>query len=258
MKKILLQLGHYNTQNNCDPRFRGMTGAPDEVAHNYAIGIKLAELLNMNGYEAHVTDANINCPSNLIDANKDWDLFLALHCDSNYSGDEGGGFVDYIDLSIDSSLESNTESKRIKEAIESEYFIYTGIRNVPSRSNANTKFYYAWQYLTAKTPCVILEMGESVDPHDSVILNDVTRVAIGILKGIQKAFPVAIQPQPTPPINEIEALKKEVESLKGQIVALKTDYEARLAQKEQVCQKQTTEALAKFAERLIKCAKTNG
>src|SRR3989339_1894478 len=252
--KILLQLGHYNTQNNCDPRLRGMTGAPDEVAHNYAIGIKLAELLNKNGYEAHVTYANINCPSNAINTNKDWDLFLALHCDANYVGDEGGGFVDFPDPFIDGAT---AESKRIKEAIESEYFKYTGIRNVPSRSNPNTKFYYAWQYLTAKTPCVILEMGESIDPHDSVILNDVTRVAIGILKGIQKAFPVAIQPQPTPPINEIEALKKEVESLKGQIVALKTDYEARLAQKEQVCQKQTTEALAKFAERLIKCAKTN-
>ena len=245
--KILIQIGHYNTKNNCDPYFRGMTGAPDEVVHNYAIGIKLADLLNKNGFEAHVTDTNINCPSNAEQANKDWDLFISLHCDANYAGDQGGGFVDYPDPSID---QASAESKRIKEAIESVYFNYTGIRNVPARSNPNTKFYYAWQYLTATTPCVILEMGESVDPHDSVILNDVERVATGILKGIQKAFPGQTTPAPFPPITDIEKLKIENVKLRQTVTEQEQSYAAKISELVNDCQKQKSVLIAKFIDDL--------
>lgn len=193
MKNICIQSGHWNVKT-------GQTGAPMEQVRTLAIGLKLVDLLRKQGYNVYHTDSYAD--KNPDVTGKDWDLFLSLHCDANYAGDEGGGFVDYPDPSIDSS---NKESKRIKEAIESVYFKETGIRNVPSRSNANTKFYYMWAALSAKTPCVIIEMGESIDPHDSVILNDTERVAKALLNGINKAFPGVVTPEiPSDPCADVK------------------------------------------------------
>jgi len=205
MKKILLQAGHQNTTT-------GATGAPEEGQNNIRIRNRLSEILISKGFQLYLCDANFK------DYVNDYDLALSLHCDANYTGDEGGGFIDYPDPSVDSV---NAESKRIKEAMESEYFNHSGIRNVPSRSNPNTKFYYWWSYLTAKTPCVIIEMGESVDPHDKVILADTERVASAIARGICKAFNVVYEviqapiTPPTPPVtpnlpNSEQVLKDKI------------------------------------------------
>jgi len=74
--------------------------------------------------------------------------------------------------------------------------------------------------MTAKTPCVIIEMGESIDPHDIVILNDVERVANGLLKGIKKAFPQVTTPQP--PITDCQKEKDEIKKLQLEIQSYKT------------------------------------
>ena len=220
-KSIVIQSGHWNVTS-------GATGAPMEQTRTLAIGLKLVDLLRKQGYIVYHTDAYAD--KNPDVTGKDWDLFLSLHCDANYAGDEGGGFVDYPDPSIDSS---NKESKRIKESIESVYFKETGIRNVPSRSNPNTKFYYMWSALSAKTPCVIIEMGESIDPHDSVILNDTERVAKAILGGILKAFPGVVTPTPEPPSDpcaslktELALTKQDVESKNVTITSLRNDLKA--------------------------------
>jgi len=187
MKKILLQAGHQNI-------VVGATGAPEEQKNNIRIRDRLSQVLISKGFQVYLCDAEFQ------DFVNDYDLALAMHCDSNYAGDEGGGFVDYPDPSVDMV---NAESKRIKEAIESLYFDNSGIRNMPNRSNPNTKFYYWWSYLTAKTPCVIIEMGESIDPHDRVILADTDRVANAIARGICKAFDVpfdVVPPPVTPPV----------------------------------------------------------
>lgn len=223
-KRILVQAGHFNIKNNCYSSFTTQTGAPQEMERNYKITINLIDKLNKNGFDAHFTDANINCPSNDSQASQDWDLFLSLHSDANYLGDEGGGFIDYPDPSVDSS---NLESKRIKEAIESVYFSETGIRNVPSRSNINTKFYYAWQVMTAKTPCVIVEMGESIDPHDSVLLNNTELIANALLKGIMKAFGVSSNTTTQPPVvvvSPVVDLKPQLEALQKQFDDYKKEY----------------------------------
>jgi N-acetylmuramoyl-L-alanine amidase len=183
MNKILLQAGHQNTTTSA-------TGAPEEGQNNIRIRDRLGQVLISKGFQVYLCDANFK------DYVNDYHLALALHCDANYAGDEGGGFVDYPDPSVDAV---NAESKRIKEAIEAEYFTHSGIRNVPSRSNPNTKFYYWWSYLTAKTPCVILEMGESIDPHDKVILADTDRVANAIARGVCRAFNVPFDVPPTVP-----------------------------------------------------------
>jgi len=193
----------------------GATGAPLEQKRTVEIGLRLVDLLRANGFDVYHTDAFAN--NNPAVTGQDWDLFLSLHCDANYAGNEGGGFVDYPDPSVDSV---NAESKRIKEAMESVYFTETGIRNVPGRSNPNTKYYYMWSALSAKTPCVIIEMGESIDPHDSVILNDTNRVAQALLRGIIRAFPL---PVVTPPVDPCLSVKAELTTANKTIESLKIE-----------------------------------
>jgi N-acetylmuramoyl-L-alanine amidase len=191
--KILCQAGHQNTAS-------GQTGAPEEVANNIRIRDRLGQILISKGFQVFLCDANFV-------GKEDYHLALSLHCDANYQGNEGGGFVDYpakYQYGYDGNQNyiqdyANEESKRIKEAIAAEYFEHSGIRNVPARSNNNTKYYYWWSMVTAKTPCVILEMGESVDPHDKVILADTDRVANAIARGICKAFNIQFEPPPVLP-----------------------------------------------------------
>jgi len=219
MKKILLQAGHEGITT-------GATGAPEEKANNIRIRARLSEILISKGFQLFLADANFK-------SSEHFDLALALHCDANYPGDEGGGFLACADPSVDGVW---NESDRIRDAIDSVYFERTGIRRVQSRENANTLYYYWWYNLSLDTPCVLIEMGESIDPHDKVILADTERVATAIARGICKAFNVAYDaPIPEPPsqceidlknaqvkITELEAvintLKKKHETYK-QIIA---------------------------------------
>ena len=208
MKQICIQSGHWNVTS-------GATGAPMEQKRTLAIGLKLVDLLRKAGYSVYHTDSYADTNKDVT--SKDWDLFLALHCDMNYEGNEGGGFVDFPEPSTDLAT---AESQRIAKAIEDTYFKESGIRNVPSRRNNNTKYYYMWSALSAKTPCVIIEMGESIDPHDSVILNDTDRVANALLKGINKAFPGVI---PQPPVDPCANIKAELKELKVVLSGVKSD-----------------------------------
>src|SRR3989304_9878481 len=121
MLRIILQAGHQNTTS-------GRTGAPEEMANNIRIRDAVGKMLIAKDFQVTLCDANFK-------STEDFSLALALHCDANYGGNEGGGFVHYPDPSVDAA---NTESRRIKEAIESEYFKHSGIRNMPNRSNPNT------------------------------------------------------------------------------------------------------------------------
>lgn len=221
MKYINIQVGHWNIQSNCDVSLRPSTGAPLEVETNKRIAIRLEQLLQQNGFKTYLSDANYNCKPEA--GTTDFDLYLALHCDQNYGGDEGGGFVDIPDPSTD---QATKESARIAQAIESVYFKESGIRNVPSRRNNNTKYYYMWKVLSAKTPCVIIEMGESVDAHDRVILNDTERVAKAILGGILKAFP---PPVVVPPTDPCSSLRDEVDNLKRTLGLTEQDNKTKQA-----------------------------
>jgi N-acetylmuramoyl-L-alanine amidase len=181
MRKVLLQSGHQNTTS-------GATGAPGEMQTNIRFRDKLSSVLISKGFQLFLADANYV-------GKEDFDLALSIHCDADIYG-TGGGFVDYPDPSVDFS---NTESKRIKEAIESEYFKHSGIVNHPERSNANTKFYYWWSMLTAKTPCVIIETCVIQDAHDKVLAADPDIIPNAMARGICKAFNVAFDPVPPQP-----------------------------------------------------------
>ena len=191
MKQIVLQAGHINIQNNIDLNLRKSTGAPGEQEFTNRITNRLAEILRSKSFTVITVDANFNSDTG---NQQDYDLFLAIHYDADVYG-TGGGFFDVPEPSTDGAA---LESKRIKEAIESEYFNHSGIVNMPQRRNVNTRFYYMWSALSLKTPCVIIECGVGKDAHDAVILADTDRICNAIARGICKAFDIVFD-IPIPP-----------------------------------------------------------
>jgi hypothetical protein len=215
-KRICLQAGHQNIKYNEIIALQGSTGAPQEMGTNYKITSRLAEILRVKGFEVKQTDANANVDPMVTDI--DWDLFLSIHCDAD-SALLSGGFIDVADPVVDMA---HAESLRIATAMESEYFNHSGIVNRPERKQKSdgVLLYYMWATLSPKTPCVLIEMGESIDPHDRVILNDTDRVANAIARGICKAFNVSFDAVTPPPVTTgttVTILKTEYESLKSQI-----------------------------------------
>lgn len=199
---ICLQAGHQNASKNCDPVLARGTGAPGEAEFTIrirdAVSAKLLQKKNSDGspaFTVQLVDATFNCDPKADD--KDYALFLAIHYDAYINGSIGG-FADFPEPSTDSATK---ESQRITKAINEEYFKHAGIQYV-NRSNANTKYYYMWKFLSLKTPCVLLECGTGQNPHDKVILADTEIVANAIVRGICKAFNVnydVVAPTPPPP-----------------------------------------------------------
>src|SRR3990167_1290275 len=207
--KIVIQPGHVNTTT-------GATGAPGERDFNLDVANQVSSELRKRGFEIKQSDANADKDSQIT--GQDWDLFLAIHYDADVYNDSGG-FVDFPEPSTDFATK---ESQRIAKAIESEYFFTTGIKNMPKRSNANTRYYYIWKALSKNTPCVIIECGVGWRvPKDSDVLNSdkrTTLVVPGIVKGICKAFniPYDITP-PQPPVDPCAEVKKQLEVTKADL-----------------------------------------
>jgi N-acetylmuramoyl-L-alanine amidase len=235
-KSIVLQSGHQNIQFNSDEALHGSTGAPQEAGKNYKITSRTAELLRARGFSVKQTDANANSDPAITD--RDWDLFLSIHCDSDSS--TNGGFTDFPEPSTDGAT---VESQRIANAIALKFFSETGITERLDRrqKSAGVMYYYMWHDLSAATPCVLIEMGESVDAHDSVILNDTERCAKALARGVCQAFGVAYDPvQPPTPVEPMVSIKKsEYDALKTQVSSLNTkatELGAKLAVKDNECQ----------------------
>lgn len=226
MKKVCLQAGHFSKGG----------GAPEELANNKRITDRVAYNLRLRGIEVYQTDWYAFNDTNVTKV--DFDLFLALHCDMDYPNDGGSGFADYADPASDMAT---NESQRICKVINDGYFKEVGI-NYKNRSNANTRFYYMWKYLTAKTPCVLLEMGQSVDPHDRVLLGNTDLIANAITKcicvalGVNYGLPVETPAQPPVVNTELERVKTELEALKIAYDKAIKENEVALADKEKQCQ----------------------
>lgn len=218
MYKIVIQAGHVNKGG----------GAPEELANNKRIADRVCAVLREKGFEVYQTDYYAYNDTKVTKT--DYSLFLALHCDMDYPNDGGSGFADYADPNTDSAT---TESQRICKVINETYFPEVKI-NYKNRSNANTRYYYMWKYLTAKTPCVLLEMGQSIDPHDKVLLANTDLISTGIVKSICKAFNVPYEIKPPvvvtedPHTSEIKALKTEIKQLKQARITDKQEFEIKL------------------------------
>ncbi len=179
MKKICLQSGHKNVTS-------GQTGTAGEQELNWRITLRLSEILIQKGFQLFIVDANP--PDSQI--NQDFDFFLVIHGDWD-SPQVGGGCISAPDPAYD---DNNVESKRIVEFIKKSYFLpYTGDTGIEERTGKITvdmTQYYMWNRLTSKTPCGLIELGEVLDAHDKVILDDTDRVCNAIARGICKAFSV--------------------------------------------------------------------
>jgi hypothetical protein len=242
MIKICLQSGHDG---------KAGAGAPNESATNKRITDRLSSILRERGFD--ITQTNYYGFNDPNVTQVDFALFLALHCDMDYPNDNGSGFADYPEPSTDGAT---AESQRITALINQTFFKETGI-TFKSRSNANTRYYYMWQYLTAKTPCSLIEMGQSIDPHDSVLLANTDLIANALGRAICKAFNVPFDLVVTPPIvidpslalkEEIKNLKIELESANKTIESLKTDNVEALALVRVECEKK----MADFKASLLK------
>ena len=198
MPKIIIQAGHQG-------RTTGATGAPGEQAFNKDVSDRVASKLREKGFEVKRVSAD---PSNAEIAG-DWDLFLSVHYDADVYNDHGG-FVDYPEPSTDGAT---GQSQRIAREIASVFFDQTGIKNVPSRSNKNTRFYYMWSKISSKTPCVIIECGVgNRKPKDYEPLNTNRElVANAITNGLLKAFNITGEPS-MPELIQVE--KKDWERVR--------------------------------------------
>ena len=192
-KRLLIISGHQNVQYNSITSLHGNTGTVGELEINIRIADRLSALLREKGFEVVQSDANAN--DNSAIRLTDFNLALALHCDMDTPNDNGGGMIASGDPSVDSSWQ---ESARIRDVNKSIYFTETQIVDKNYVTTGMTK-YYVWQYLSDKTPCVLIEMGQAKDPHDSVLLANTELIAGALSKAICKAFGYTPPPEPTEP-----------------------------------------------------------
>ncbi len=198
-----------------DAWLKPQTGAPEEQRKNKDITFRAAEILRTKGFDVTVTDAN-GYKDPAIKMPVVWDLFLAVHCDAD-SAALSSGFTDYCEPDNDGATD---RSVLYANKIAEKFFPETGITYRPERrGNINVRQYYFWDYISWTTPCVLIEMGESIDPHDDVILEDTERCAKGLARGVCNAFGVEFDTPttPVPPIEEMVTIKKsEYDWLKTQ------------------------------------------
>lgn len=225
--RICIQAGHSNVKYNSIVALRGSTGAPNEMSFNVDIRDKVSDELRKRGFEVQGTDANANDDPNIT--NVDWDLFLSIHYDADVYTTEpkNGGFADYPEPSTDGATK---ESQRICKIINETYFPTTGIPCVTKRSNANTRYFYMWKYLTAKTPCVILECGVGMhtpEDHQTLHFNR-PLVVEGIVRSICKSFNVPYENIPEPPTDPCSIQNARIKELESQLMAVEQANEENI------------------------------
>lgn len=200
MPKICLQAGHAGI-------YIGATGAAGERDWTTKITPMISNKLKAKGCEVYVTDGNGQKDSKVTST--DWDYFLAIHYDADIYNDRGG-FVDFPDASVDMV---NSKSKALSKALSDHYFSTTNIPSKPNRSNANTKYYYMWSYLTAKTPCVLIECGVgNRKPQDYEVLRNYEFISQTIADGILKGLGISTD-KPVAPCDHTQC-KKDLDEMR--------------------------------------------
>ena len=202
--KIAIQAGHKNMTS-------GATGATGERAWTDKTTALVSQFLKLAGQEVVLCDAFANVDSKITGT--DWDLFLAVHYDADIYNDRGG-FTDFPSPEVD---DSNARSKELSEKIGKYFFEKTGIP-YKSRSNANTKYYYMWESLSSKTPCVIIECGiGNRKPEDfNTLQTNIDTTAKTLAQAILYSLdlPLDISSMSAIGIAEIQKLETEVSELR--------------------------------------------
>jgi hypothetical protein len=180
------------------------------------------------------TDANANSDKSIIKPNN-FDLFLALHSDADAANDQGGGMIGSGDKSVDVSWKRSAEIAGIMKGV---YFKEAGIVDKNYVTAGMTK-YYMWKYLSYNTPCVLLEMGQTQDPHDKVLLANTVLIASSIVRSICKVFNV-LYDLPTntvdPKDEKIVRLESELSKAQASLVQAESQFRLAMAEKDKDCQ----------------------
>lgn len=210
MSKVCIQAGHKGMTT-------GATGAPGERDWTTKIVPMVASKLKARGISVYETDAFGNNDPKVTDT--DWDLFLSVHYDADIYKDRGG-FTDFPDPSVDMV---NARSKELSKKISDVFFPRVKIP-VKNRSNANTRFYYMWQFLSAKTPCVLIECGVGWrQPEDYTTLRKYDEVASALADAVSVALGVTSSCEA-----KVIELEKKLVNKDAEIVALKAQIKELL------------------------------
>lgn len=160
MASVLLQVGHWNIEQNSNPAIRTSTGANGERDYFwYSVVPEVRRLLELQGVHVSIVDANYHSDVYA----KTYDLFLSFHYDAG--GTESRCMV------AASSVPTGKGAEYIKAFCEV-YPRATGIALRQDRVTANMQFYYGFSYTNNATPSAIIECGNSTCPSDHDIMHD--------------------------------------------------------------------------------------
>jgi len=154
---VIIQAGHLNIESNCDPALRTGSGAPGEVAWTPRIASRIVDVLNQQGVDARVVDANFNCAA---DVGNDYTAIVAIHYQANLPT-ETGFFVGAGDPGQDRAAAASASLvQQIKEA----YAKDTGLVFRPEWNSDTIAHYYLLEKLAAQSPLCLVEAGVGWGP----------------------------------------------------------------------------------------------
>lgn len=202
---IIVQAGHVNCNNNCDPSRHGETGAPGEIDWTPVISSRVVQILNAQGISARMVDANFNCASDRLNV---YDGVVAVHYNSD-SSHESGYYVGPGNPDTDGAAE---QSAALANSIRSHYADSTHLAWRPGWDSINIREYYIFNSIAAATPFCLIECGTGAPgapDHDFLWSSaGMDAVVYGIAGGILAYMGKPFQdrpPEPTPvPIPTVE------------------------------------------------------
>lgn len=172
--RVGLQVGHWRNWEAGPPLSRNSGasgGGKTEAEVNIAIARETAALLEQMGYAVDILPTAI--PRGYAA-----DAVVAIHADGGPSN-RRGFFSDTPAKSPVAGAEA-----RLSNLIDQEYATATGLTRV-YRSTVNTKRYYGYSRVTAKTPMVIVETGFLTNAADrEIIVGRPDLAARGLANGI--------------------------------------------------------------------------
>jgi hypothetical protein len=193
---VILQAGHQNIQNNCDPSLRGGTGAPGEIDWTPQVCDKVVALLQSQGVQAAHEDANFNCAPNV---GQDWEAVVAVHYQSD-PPHESGFFVGVGSPDQDGNRDG---SYNLMMALRQQYQAATGLTLRLNWDSDNITYYYLFERLSGPTPFALIECGTGAPgaPDHDLLWNQMDKVALGIANGILQFLgkPLISDAPPPPP-----------------------------------------------------------
>jgi hypothetical protein len=193
---IVIQAGHLNIENNCDPLLRIGIGAPGEATWTPRIADRIVEILTVHGIEAREVDANFNCDANV---GADYVAVVAIHYRGN-APTASGFFVGPGDPAEDKAA---ALSASLAEAIKAAYSEETGLTFRPEWNSESVMHNYLFEKLSGNSPFCLLEAGVGWGPdrdfiHSAEGMESISRaVARGVVAFIKNTTaPVATPPEP--------------------------------------------------------------